>query len=78
MPQVDPNYSPKFNLGEMVLFGGGVCRVIGREQFLPGNLWFYLLGAKVGKHKMVWHQRVFEAELQRPCNVNVIELNKRR
>lgn len=67
-------YPPKFALGEMAIFAGGIVRVIGREQFIPGNMWFYLLGAKVGKAKMVWHQRIAEIELDKPCWDNVIEL----
>lgn len=72
--QADYKTKPKFELGEMAIFGGGIVRVLGREQFVPGGLWFYLLGAKVGKRKMQWHQRVYEAELIKPNWTNVVEL----
>lgn len=67
-------YAPKFKLGELVLYGNASVRVIGREQFIPGNIWFYLLGAKVGKSKMVWHSRIPEFELRKPEQDNLIHL----
>ena len=74
MPLPDTETRPIFGLGEMVLYGDGVCRVLGYECFMPGTMWFYLLGAKVGKTKMQWHKRVPEIDLRKPCQDNIVEL----
>ena len=76
--QPDYESTPKFALGEMAIYGGAIVRVLGREQFIPGNMWFYMLGAKVGKTKMKWHHRIPEFELVKPCWENVTELDPSR
>lgn len=69
---------PKFPLGSLVLYGDACVRVIGVERYIPGVIWLYLLGAKIGTHKMIWHDKVAEIELRWPDENNVVDLTKRR
>lgn len=69
---------PKFPLGSLVLYGDACVRVIGIERFVPSTMWFYLLGAKVGEHKMTWHSTVPEIEIEWPEMDNVVDMTRRR